>query len=131
MIVVDASTVVAALIDAGPTGRWASHVLRSDALAAPHLLPAEVSNILRRASLLRDLSTDTATLARSEFDSLRLELFPFAPCSARIWELRENITAYDAWYVALAESLDTTLATLDTRLSRAPGPRCAFLVADQ
>ena len=57
---------------------------------------------------------------------LPVELFPFGPLAARVWELRENVTPYDAWYVALAESLDADVATLDVRLSRAAGPRCTF-----
>jgi predicted nucleic acid-binding protein len=57
---------------------------------------------------------------------LRVDLFLCAPFASRVWELRANVTAYDAWYVALAESLGAKLATLDTRLSRAAGPRCSF-----
>lgn len=56
-----------------------------------------------------------------------MELFPFAPFAGRIWALRENLTSYDAWYVALAEALDCPLATLDRKLSRASGPRCDVL----
>jgi predicted nucleic acid-binding protein len=73
-----------------------------------------------------EISADTASLAHADLLGLRVELFPYAPFAARIWELRENVTAYDAWYVALSESLDASLATLDARLSRAPGPRCRF-----
>ena len=58
---------------------------------------------------------------------LGVSLFPYAPLAQRIWELRGNVTAYDAWYVALAEALDCELATVDRRLSRAPGCRCPFL----
>ncbi len=56
-----------------------------------------------------------------------MALLPFAPFEERIWELRHNLTAYDAWYVAVAEALDCPLVTLDIRLSRAPGPTCAFI----
>ncbi len=56
-----------------------------------------------------------------------MELFPFAPFADRIWALRENLTSYDAWYVALAEALECPLATLDRRLSRAAGLRCEVL----
>jgi predicted nucleic acid-binding protein len=55
---------------------------------------------------------------------LPVELWPYAPLAERVWELRENITSYDASYVALAELLDTTLVTIDGRLAKAPGPRC-------
>lgn len=58
-----------------------------------------------------------------------IELHPFAPFAARVWELRHNLTAYDAWYVAVAESLGCPLVTLDGRLTRAPGPTCAVLAS--
>ena len=128
MLVVDASFVVAALVDAGPDGIWAEELLAGDDLAAPHLLLVEVANILRRASTSGDLSADTAAIAHAELLALPVELFPYAPFASRVWELRDNVTAYDAWYVALAESLDAKLATLDVRLSRATGPRCTFAV---
>lgn len=127
-LVVDASVVVAALADDGGTGRWAEELLLADHLAAPHLMPAEAANILQRAALAGDLTADAAALAHADLGDLRADLFPYRPIAARAWELRGNLTAYDAWYVALAELLDAELATLDERLARAPGPRCAFLV---
>ena len=128
MLVIDASLVVAALVDTGPDGTWADEILASDVLVAPHLMPAEVANILRRAALSGDITAETAALAHADLLALRVDLFPYAPFAARIWELRPNVTAYDAWYVALAESLDASLATLDIRLSEASGPRCRFRV---
>lgn len=125
-LVLDASVVVAALLDSGPTGAWAEAVLQSGPLAAPHLMPVEAANVLRRAASAGDVSADVASLAHADLLSLRIELFPYAPCAARVWELRAGITAYDAWYVALAETLGASLATLDPRLTRAPGPRCPF-----
>ncbi len=126
--VVDASVVVAALVDGGKTGQWAEAVLRSGPVAAPHLMPVEVANILRRAARGGEVSADSASLAHTDLQQLRVELFPYDAVSARAWALRDNLTLYDAWYVALAEVLDAELATLDKRLTRAPGPRCAFLV---
>jgi predicted nucleic acid-binding protein len=125
-LVVDASLVVAALVDSGPIGRWAESVLTSQPLAAPHLLPVEVANILRRAVLAGDLSDDLAALAHADLLALRVDLFPYDAVAPRVWELRANLTAYDACYVALAESLNVALATLDKKLARAPGPRCKF-----
>lgn len=125
--VVDASVVVAALVDGGQDGRWAEEILVSDHLAAPHLLPVEVANILRRAVLRGQLSPDVAALAHAEIHALPVDLFPYGPIASRAWALRENLTMYDAWYVALAELLDAELATLDGRLARAPGPECGFL----
>ena len=128
MTVVDASVVVAALVDGGGDGRWAEDVLQEEPLAAPHHLPVEVANILRRAALSEDLSPDVASLAHADLLDLRVDLVAYAPLADRVWELRSNVTAYDAWYVALAEQLDVPLATLDQRLSRATGPQCRFLV---
>jgi predicted nucleic acid-binding protein len=61
---------------------------------------------------------------------LDIHLFSFEPCAERVWELRHNLTSYDAWYVAVAEALDLPLATLDMRLSRARGLKCKFLTPE-
>ena len=87
-------------------------------------MPVEVANILRRAALAGDLSTDLAALAHDDLIRLRVELFPYEPHAKRVWELRENLTAYDALYVALAEALDVELVTLDRRVAGAPGLLC-------
>lgn len=125
-VLVDSSVVVAALIDRAALGAWAEELLISGPLAAPHLMPVEVANVLRRLALAGDISADVASLAHEDLVSLQVELFPYDPCASRVWELRSNITAYDAWYVALAESLGARMATLDARLSRAAGTRCEF-----
>lgn len=123
-VVVDASVVVAALVDSGPEGQWALQHMGRDRLAAPHLMPVVVASVLRRAELVGDLSSDTAALAHADLVDLPVELFPYDLLAQRIWRLRNTVTSYDAWYVALAEELDATLVTLDVRLSSAPGPRC-------
>jgi len=97
-------------------------------LVAPQHLKAEVASGLRRAALGGRLSADTATTAHDELLLLQVELVPYEPLARRIWELRATVSVYDAWYVALAESLGTPCATLDRRLARAPGPRCEFLL---
>jgi predicted nucleic acid-binding protein len=125
-LVVDASAVVAALVDGDADGQWAEAELASQPLAAPHLLPVEVANVLRRAARKRLISADTAALAHADLLQLRIELFPYELVALRVWELRATLSAYDAWYVALAESLGARLATLDRKLSRATGPRCKF-----
>lgn len=124
--VVDASVVVAAIVDSGPIGRWAEERLRAGRLAAPHLMPAEAANVLRRAELAGDLSADIVALAYADLLDLPVALYPFEPFADRVWQLRSTMTASDAWYVALAESLETTLATLDQRLAAAPGSTCSF-----
>lgn len=125
-LVVDASMVVAALVDNGPDGLWADELLQTAALCAPHLMPIEAANILRRAALTGDISEDNAALAHHQLISLRCELFAYEPLAERVWALRSNVTAYDACYVALAEALDCELATLDRVLSRASGLYCRF-----
>ena len=125
-LVVDASCVVAALADDGPDGRWAEAQLADNALAAPHLMLVEAADILRRAVLAGDLSADVGSLAHADLLLLRVGLFSYEPFADRVWELREAVTAYDGWYVAVAESLSAPLATIDTKLSRVHGPRCVF-----
>jgi predicted nucleic acid-binding protein len=125
-LVADASLVVAALVDNGHAGTWAASLLAAHPLAAPHLMPAEVANVLRRAVAAGRISEDTAALAGADLLDLPVEFFPYAPFAARVWELRATVTCYDGWYVALAEFLGTSVATLDSRLARATGPRCGF-----
>lgn len=127
-LVVDASAVVAALVDSGPDGRWAEALLAGGSLAAPHLIMAEAANIMLRSAAAGAISGQQAALAHADLLDLRMELFPYAPFASRVWELRENVTCYDAWYVAVAETLNAPLATLDARLAKAPGPRCRFMV---
>jgi predicted nucleic acid-binding protein len=128
-LVVDASMVIAALIDNGADGRWAEALLVSDSLAAPHMMAAEAANILRRSAAAGAISAEQASLAHADLLDLRVEHFPYAPFAARVWELRQNVTCYDAWYVGVAEALGAPLATLDARLASAPGPRCRFMVS--
>ncbi len=122
--------VVASLVDGGTDGDWAAEALRVQVLAAPHHMPLEAAKVLRRASLAGDLSHDSASLAHADLLALRVELFPYVPLAERCWHLRDNVTTYDAAYIALAEQLDATLATLDTRLARATGPRCEFVTPE-
>ena len=123
-IVVDASAVVAALVDVGPDGDWAQAELRGEDLVAPHLLPVEAANILRRAAVAGGISADVATLAHDDLLALRVDLYPYEPVASRVWVLRHNLTAYDAWYVAIAEAVGAPLITLDARIANAPGLRC-------
>ena len=125
-LVVDASLVVSALVDGGITGSWAESLLAGEPLSAPHLMPVEAANILRRAAAAGEISADVAAMAHADLLDMRVELFPYGPFGPRVWELRDNLTSYDAWYVALAEFLGTRVATLDLKLARATGPRCGF-----
>ena len=126
-IVIDASTLVAALVDSGPEGAWAESLIADGQLIGPELVLAEASNILRRLEQAGGISRIEATGSHNDLMQLDIELFPFAPFAKRIWELRGNLTCYDAWYVALAEALDCPLATLDQRMARASGPICPII----
>lgn len=94
----------------------------------PELLPAEATNVLRRLERTREISAPEAAGAHSDLLQLPLRLFPFAPFARRVWALRNNLSSYDAWYVALAEASDCALVTMDGRLARAPGLECEVLV---
>jgi predicted nucleic acid-binding protein len=127
-IVVDASVVVAALLDGGEVGTWADALLAEQAVVAPHLMPVEVANVVRRNAAAGSVSRDAAHEAIADLGELRARLVPFGPCAARVWALRDNLSCYDAWYVAVAEAVDAPLATLDMRMAGAAGVRCEFLL---
>ena len=126
-LVVDASLVVAALTDMGAGGKWALSLINLNDLRAPHVMPVEVVHSLRRTAMTGRLPQETVQRAHDDLLTLTVELYPYEPLARRVWELRQNITPYDAWYVALAEALGVGLATLDRRLAMAVGPRCAFV----
>jgi predicted nucleic acid-binding protein len=125
--VVDSSALAAALIDSGTDGEWARAQMAQQDLAAPDHLLVEVSNVLRRAVLGGLIGHDVAALAQRDLLQVPVGLFPFQPLAERVWELHPTVTAYDAAFVALAEGLQAPLVTLDRRLARASGPRCAFV----
>jgi predicted nucleic acid-binding protein len=118
---------VAALIDTGLHGVWAEKVLAGSSLYAPELVCAEATNIFRRLERAKLITTPEANAAQEDLMQLDIELFAFEPFADRIWELRHNVTSYDAWYVAIAEGLKLPLATLDETLSRSNGIACEFL----
>ncbi len=122
--VVDASVLVAALVDSGADGRWSEQMLAEGFVVAPHLAIVESLNILRRLERAAQLTELEAASAQRDLHELDIELLPIRPFEERIWQLRQNVTCYDAWYVAAAEALDLPLATVDRRLARATGPRC-------
>jgi predicted nucleic acid-binding protein len=126
--VVDSSVLVAALVDTGPHGVWAEKVLATGSLHAPELARAEATNIFRRLERANLITTPEANAAQDDLMELDIDLFPFEPFADRIWELRHNVTSYDAWYVALAEALKLPLATLDEPLSKSNGVTCKFLM---
>jgi predicted nucleic acid-binding protein len=126
-IVVDSSVLVAALIDSGPHGTWAEKTLARGSLYAPQLARVEATNIFRRLERAKLITTPEANAAQDDLMQLDMELFSFEPFADRVWELRHNVTSYDAWYVALAEALKLPLATLDEPLSKSKRVTCEFL----
>lgn len=123
----DASAVAAVLLDAGPDGRWATDALTGADLAAPSLLAFETANIIRRHELAVLITADQAAQAHSDLMELAIEQWPYELLATRAWQLRPNLTTYDAAYVALAELIGAPLVTLDRRIERAPGLRCRIL----
>jgi len=128
VIVVDASVLAVALADDGQDGDHARGRLRGEQLTAPGLVDLEVVSVWRRQ--IRDGAMDArrAALALADLAALPLRRAAHQPLLARCWELRDNLTIYDASYVALAEALQVTLLTGDGRLARSTGPRCSIEV---
>lgn len=127
MIVVDASAAVAFIVDDGRVGKFLSATISANEIAYPSLMPYEVAHVLRRLCLNQLVDETLARQALRGAAVFRGHVFDFADLADRIWQLRHNLTAYDAAYVALAELIDVPLLTLDTRLVSAPGTRCRFV----
>jgi predicted nucleic acid-binding protein len=125
VIVVDASVLVSALISDDEAGeRMRLRLDAEDTVCAPEVIDLEVANAWRRDLLAGRIGEDRSRLALDDLASLPLARMPHRPLMPRIWELRHNLTPYDAAYVALAEALDVTLLTVDGRSTRAPSLRC-------
>jgi predicted nucleic acid-binding protein len=122
--VTDASALVIAVASGESRARLLRGRLRAEALAAPHLVDLEVTNALRRHVHRGHLSLAGAERAMGRLQRLPIVRHSHALLLARCWELRNNLTTYDAAYVALAEALGVPLLTADARLARAPGLRC-------
>ncbi len=124
MLVVDASVIAPAVADGGPDGARCRDRIKGRQLVGPDLLRLETMSVLRRQLANGSLTAEQAANALDDLLSLPLVVYPTAPLLRRGWEIRDNLTAYDACYVALAEALDCTLLTADQRLANAPGHRC-------
>src|SRR5690348_4166494 len=110
-VVCDASALVALLLDAGPDGQWAAGELSGTQLAAPSLVPYETANIIRRHERAALISADQAAQAHADLLDLAIEVWPYEVLAGRAWQLRANLTSYDAAYVALAELVVAPLIT--------------------
>lgn len=128
MIVVDASVLAPALADDGDDGDRVRKRLRGEQLIAPELVDLEIISTLRHAARAGGLDMRRSSQALVDLAVLPLRRISHLPLLSRIWELRDNLTAYDAAYVALAEGLDALLLTADGPMGRAPGIRCEIEV---
>ena len=128
MLVVDASVLATALADDAGDGDRARARLRGEALAAPDLVDLEVASVLRGRLAGGHISPRRAELALADLVALRLERVASLRLIPRCWELRDNLTVYDAAYVALAEALAVPMLTADARLARATRPDCPIEV---
>jgi predicted nucleic acid-binding protein len=129
VIVLDASAIVNALIDAGPDGRAARSVLHDAGEGAvPDLADVETTAALRRRWLAGSIEDERFSAALDDLLALPLRRYTTGPLMRRAYQLGANVTPYDAAYVALAEELGCLLVTTDGRLARAPGLRCPVQV---
>ena len=103
-------------------------VFSDDRPQAPHLLDLEVAQVVRRYWRAGDITATRGEQAIRDLADLPLHRHSHEPLLGRIWQLRNNVTAYDAAYIALAEALDAPLVTLDGALSRVPGARISIEV---
>lgn len=125
MIVVDASVLATALLDDGDGGDRARDRLRGEVLVAPELVDLEVLAAIRRQAAARGADKRRTEVAQRELQDLPMHRVSHRLLLPRCWQLRDNLTTYDASYVALAEAFEVSLLTADRRLARAPGLRCA------
>lgn len=124
MIVVDASALLEALLRT-PAAKAVERRLfdRRQTLHAPDLLDLEVAQVVRRYATSGEIDAERGRLALIDLGDFPLRRYPHGFLLPRIWELRNNLTAYDAVYVSLAEALDAPLLTRDRRLAAAAGHR--------
>jgi len=128
LIVVDASFLVMALGDDGDEGVSVRARLHGENLAAPHLIDLEIASVLRSAVLADRMTPQRARQALQDLTDLDIERVAHTALLARVWELRDNHTVYDASYIALAELFQAPLLTYDAKMARGTGARCAFEV---
>jgi predicted nucleic acid-binding protein len=130
MLIVDASCLYEAVTFGPLAGKIQNRVAGDPDRAAPHVIDVEVLSIIRREYLRAALDRTAAHLAVQNLRDWPVERFGHRFLLERAWDLRDNLRGWDAFYVALAELVDATLLTLDGRLSRASGLRCAIELVD-
>ena len=124
MVVTDAGVWVRAIVGEPPAGAVRGRLVAAGSVAAPALVDLEFTNVLRGLVLKGTTSPSDAELALTDFLRAPIQRHLHEALIPRIWQLRANLTAYDAAYVALAEGLGTDLFTVDSRLAGSPGIRC-------
>ena len=130
MIVVDASAILEVLLRTPAAPAIEKRLFeRGETLHAPHLIDLEVLQVMRRYAAAGEISAKRAREALDDLAAFRMRRWPHDALTLRIWDLRQNFTAYDAAYVALAEALGALLLTRDRRLASAPGIRTRVEVA--
>jgi predicted nucleic acid-binding protein len=127
MIAVDANAVVALLVDDGMLGATSRRLYSEHDLAAPDLLPYEVTSVLRKLCQTQVVTERVAEQGLRDLALIRFSTVPYGDIGRRIWMLRANVSAYDSAYVAVAELFGIPLLTFDTRLRNAPGTNCEFV----
>ena len=130
MQVVDASCLYEAVVDGERTRAVEVCFLADPDLVAPHLVDVEVKSAIRRNHAAGLLDGTAARLALDSLATWPGERFGHQLLIPRVWQLRDSVRVADAYYMALAEAIESPLLTLDSRLSRAPGVRCAIVIPD-
>ena len=120
MIVIDASALLHILISPAQNPQTLEKIMAGGALHAPHLIDSEILNALRLRVLLKEITAARAQEIVADLNEFTIGRWPMHPLNQRVWELRHNLTAYDASYVALAENLKVPLYTRDAKLAHAP-----------
>lgn len=129
MIVVDASAVLMVLLNPQGGGQLERYLKSGGpSLAAPHLIDLEVAQVLRRLIRNKAMTSERSQQALRDWQEMRMTRFAHHPLMKRIFELRDNATAYDAAYLALAEALDAPLLTHDAKFKTVPGHKAQIVL---
>jgi len=128
VLVTDAGVWVRALVDEAPGDPIRSLLVVEPVVAAPELIDLEFTNVLRGLVAKGSIALRDAELALAEFLQAPIQRHTHLSLLPRVWQLRQNLTAYDAAYVALAEALGVDLLTIDRGIGRSPGMRCRVVL---